>query len=208
MRCKYLLLVFLLAIVPCFSQGMGTNAGCNFVGSWYGGSPDVPFPYYGLTITPTTGGRFSLTGQYGTEVQSAGYLHATLWTGEFSKSDAHNYSGMLFSMWQWDPTSPLLPLGVDPALPEVDFIHITSVEFLDCNKIRISYDLVAVYYNFEYSMQPPLAPPLPGFVLKFDPLLVEVYHRMPTTASDAWTGAGLSSAFAPGKGNWKHPPRK
>jgi len=208
MRYNYLMLVFLLAIVSCFSQGMGTNAGCNFAGSWYGGSPDVPFPYYGLTITPISADRFSVTGQYGTEVQSAGYLHATLWTGEFSKSDAHTYSGMLFSMWQWDPKSTLLPPGVNPALPEVDFIHIKELEFLDCNTIRFSYDLVAVYYNFQYSTQPPLAPPLPGFVLKFDPLLVEVYHRIPTTVSGAWAGAGLSSAFAPGKGNWRRPPRK
>lgn len=202
MHCTYPSLV-LLAVVPCFSQGMGTNAGCNSAGSWYGGSPDVPSPYYGLTITPISADRFSVTGQYGTEVQSAGYLHATLWTGEFSKADAHTYSGMLFSMWQWDPKSPLLPPGVNPALPEVDFIHIKTLEFLDCNTIRLSYDLVAVYYNFSYTMMPPMAPSSPGFALKFDPLLVEVYHRIPTTVPDAWTALGLNSAAAPGKGNWK-----
>ena len=193
MRCKYLLFVLLLATIPCFSQGVTTPDYCNFTGSWYGGSPDVPFPYYGLTITPITTGRFSVTGQYATEVASAGYLHATLWTGEFARTGVHTYSGMLFSIWQWDPLSPLLPPGVDPNLPEEDFIHIKTVEFVNCNSIKLSYDLVAVYYNFTYSIMPPLPPPPPGFVQKFDPLLVEVYYRMPTTVPDSWT-TGVSSA--------------
>lgn len=208
MRCKYVLLVFLIAIVPCFSQGMGTNAGCNFAGSWYGGSPDVPWPYFGLTIAPISADRFSVTGQYGTEVESAGYLHATLWTGEFSKADAHTYSGMLFSIWQWNPASPLIPAGVDPALPEVDFIHIKTLQFLDCNTIQFSYDLVAVYYNAIYSTMPSLAPPPPGFVMNFDPLLVEVYHRIPVVVPDGWKGAGLGSSVAPVNGNRKLPHRK
>ncbi|MFN7998331.1 MAG: hypothetical protein U0Q18_32215 [Bryobacteraceae bacterium] len=202
MRYKYLLVVFLLATVPCFSQGTETQACCNFAGSWYGGSPDVAFPYYGLTITPISNGRFSVTGQYGSEVQSAGYLHATLWTGEFSKADAHTYRGMLFSMWQWDPLSPLLPPGVDPNLPEMDFIHVKTIEFLDCNTIRLSYDFVAVYYNSTYSIMPPLAPPAPGFIQKFDPLLVEVYYRIPTTVPQAWRTADLPNAAGR---NWKLP---
>jgi hypothetical protein len=89
----------------------------------------------------------------------------------------------------------------------MDFIHAKTVEFLDCNTIRLSYDMVAVYYNFTYAIMPPLAPPPPGFVQKFDPLLVEVYHRIPTPIPDRWA-AGHSGAFAPARDKWKRWPGK
>jgi len=182
MRCKCLLLVFLLAATPCFSQGiLNAIAGCDFAGTWYGGSPDVPFPYYHLTINPIGLERYSVIAQYASETQSAGYLHNTVWTGEFSKTGRHSYTGMVFSMWQWDPSSSLLPAGVDATLPEMDLFHINSVEVLDHDTLRFTYDKAAVYFSFMYPMSLKEKPPDPGFVATFDPLLVEVYHRMPTS---------------------------
>ncbi len=196
MRKNVVLFTFLLSTMPCFPQGIGTNAGCNLSGTWYGGSPDAPAPYYHGTITPISADRFSITFQLALEVQSAGYLRATDWTGELSRTGPHTYSGMAFSMWQIDPNSlTLFPPGVDPSLPELDFIHIKSMEVLDCNTLRFTYDLWALYGNFTNDINPMETPPPPPGLI-FDPMIVEVYHRMPTSVPPAWLSAGASSVVA------------
>jgi hypothetical protein len=150
--------------------------------------------------------------QYATELQSAGYLHATIWTGEISMTGPHSYSGMAFSQYQWNPASPLLPPGADPNLPEMDFIRIKTVEVLDCDTIRFAYDLWVVYFNFTYDIKPlETLPVAPSLIWNIDPPLVEVYHRMPTSVPEAFFSAGASSAVAApiqGKPNLKAPFRK
>jgi hypothetical protein len=201
-----LAIAFLLAAVPCAAQGMPNNARCNLAGTWYGGSPDTPFPYYQGAIGWLGGERYSIFFQYAAEVQSVGYLRATDWTGEVAKAGPHSYSGMAFSMAQWDPMSLLLPPGVDANLPELDFIHILSVQLLDCETLQFSYDLLAVYYNFTNDINPrQTSPPPPGFAMKFDPLLVEVYHRMPMSVPAPWLSTSAATA-PPNQANRKLPP--
>ena len=189
MRIKNLLLcgsVFLLFSIPCLSQGIGTNAGCNPAGTWYGGSPEAPSPYYRLNITPISADHFSITAQLVSEIQSLGFLNATDWTGDLYKSGPHSWNGLMLQMLQWNPASA--PAGVDANLPEVDFIHIQKAEFLDCNTFKISYDVVAAYLNFTYADVPsPLeTPPTPpGYTVILDPALVEVYHRIPSSVSES-----------------------
>ncbi len=200
MRANILLVctfVFLLFSIPCFSQGVGTNAGCNLAGTWYGGDPDTaPFPYYRLNITPISADHFSITAQLVLEIQSVGYLNATDWTGDLYRSGPHSWNGMMIQMLQFNPASA--PEGVDASLPEVDFIHIQKVEFLDCNTFGISYDVVAVYFNALYTnmSDPMVTPPNPpGFV--FDPMLTEVYHRIPSSVSDSVFASAAKSAGGP-----------
>ncbi len=203
MRKKYLLLlmVLLLTAIPCFSQGMGTNAGCNIAGTWYGGSLDAPFPYYRLNIVPISADHMSITAQLMFEFQSQGFLNLTDWTGDLYKSGAHSWKGMIFQMLQLNRDVFTPANGYDADLPEIDFIRISNVEFSDCNTVKFSYDLWAVYYNYTYASVPkPLeTPPAPpGFV--FNPLLEEVYSRIPSSVSPDFVAVPNSAA--------KKPPRR
>jgi len=177
MRKIALIVCFALLGIPSLAQNHNS---CSLAGAWYGGSPDTPFPYYQGAITPNGDDRFSIVFQYAPETQSAGYLHSTDWKGELSKKKGQTYSGVAFSIWQWDPTSPLLPPGVDPNLPELDFIHVAHSELIDCDTLRFTYDKWFVYFNFTYDIKPLEPPPPPGFIMVLDPPLVEVYHRSPT----------------------------
>ena len=179
-----LVLLVLFAAAPCVADGTGP-AGCSFSGTWYGGDPNVPAPYYHLTITQTSGDRYSTLAQLVPSVPlPPGYVNVTLWTGEFSKTGPQTHSGMFFSMAQWDPTSKDVPVGIDPNTPELNFIHAKQVEFLDCNTIRFTYDVLYVYENYTYAVEPIQTPPTGlGAIVNFDPSLVEVYHRVPTSLS-------------------------
>ncbi len=196
---KYFMLFMLpLMAIPCVAQGTGTTAGCNISGTWYGGSPDAPSPYYQGVITSIGANRFSALFQFVPEIQSLGYLHGTNWTGEFSKTDPHSYSGMLFSMYHIDGTKmAAFPPGVDPTLPELDVIQINNVEILDCDTIKFTYGILVVYYNLTYDIKPLETVPVePSFTLTFDPPMVEVYHRMSTSVPESFVSATVSSAAA------------
>ncbi len=191
-------LVFLLVSIPCFSQGNSANAGCALTGSWYGGDPAVPFPYYRVTFTPLGGERFLQIAEYTGD--KSDYVGWSNWAGEYIKSGPHSYTGMLSSMWLWNPDSVNKPDGVDAGLPEMDFVRIQKAELIDCNTIRISYDVVAVYFNFTYDTVPLVTPPSPpGFALQGDELIVEVYHRMPASVSSDILSTSLQMIGKPHK---------
>jgi hypothetical protein len=172
-----ILFVLFLATVTCLAQGAGP-ANCSLQGSWYGGAPEAGFPYYQGLITSQGGDRYSMIFQYGAAVAPP-YLNWTDWKGDLIKKHGQTYTALIFQMLQLDPSSPLLPPGVDAGLPEIDFIHIDHLEFIDCNTIRITYDKWYVYYNFRNDIKPLQAPPWPGYIWIIDPPLVEVYHRIP-----------------------------
>ena len=123
----------------------------------------------------------------------APYLYWTNWKGDIVKKSGKTYTGLFFQMAQLDPTSPLLPPGVDPNLSELDFIHIDHLEFIDCNTFRVTYDKWYMYYNFTYDIKPLQPPPPPGSIWIIDPPLVEVYHRIPA----AGQGRFLTDWLAP-----------
>ena len=171
------LFVLCIATVFCLAQG-AAPAKCSLDGTWYGGAPEAGFPYYQVLISSRGGDRYSLVAEYGAAVTPP-YLNWTQWKGDLAKNHAENYTGLLFQMLQFDPLSPGLPPGVDPNLPEIDFIYINNLEFIDCNTISITYDRWYVYYNFTNDIKPLQPPQWPGYIWIIDPPLVEVYHRIP-----------------------------
>ena len=190
-----LAVVALLTALPCDATGTG-SATCSLAGTWYGSSPYTPFPYYQLMITETGADQFETLAQLlPANPPPPGYLNITDWTGTFSRSGPHTYSGMLFAMAQWDPNNTTdVPAGIDTSLPELNFIHAKSIEFLDCDTVRFAYDVLYVYENYTYSVTPIKTPPdALGAVVNFDPLLVEVYHRVPTSLSARHNTAGWPS---------------
>ena len=178
------LFVLFLATLACFAQ-ITAPANCSMVGSWYGGMPEAGFPYYQAAITPQGGDRFSIVAQYNSTVVPP-YLSWTDWKGDIVKKHGQTYTGSFFQMLQLDPLSPLLPPGVNASLPEVDFIHIDHLEFINCDTIRFTYDKWYVYYNFTNDIKPLQPPPPPGYIWIIDPPLVEVYHRIPEAGSGSF----------------------
>jgi hypothetical protein len=187
-----LLFVLFLVGMASFAQTAATPANCSLVGAWYGGSPDTSFPYYQAAITPNDGDRYSIVYQYWGGIPSP-YMSWTDWKGDIVKKSGKTYTGVFFQMQRMDPTSPDLPPGVDGNLPELDFIHIDHLEFIDCNTFRVTYDKWYVYYNFTNDIKPLQPPPPPGYIWIIDPPLVEVYHRIPSAGS----GHFLTDLLAP-----------
>ena len=70
-------------------------------------------------------------------------------------------------------------------MPELDFIHIAHLEFINCDTIRFTYDKWYVYYNFTNDIKPLQSPPPPGYIWVIDPPLVEATHRIPAAGSRA-----------------------
>lgn len=189
---RYMFLCLLLAAISCFAQ-QGVGNECSPAGHWYGGMPEAGFPYYQAAITSQGGDRYSIVYQY----FSAGgppFLYATDWKGDLIKKHGQTYTGLLSQMLQLDPSSPLLPPGVDANLPEMDFIHIDHLEFIDCNTIRITYDTWYVYYNFTNEVKPLQPPPPPGYIWIIDPPLVEVYHRAPAAGAASLSADMISKS--------------
>ena len=192
MRCVVAALsVVLVTAATCLASSPAAN--CTLAGTWYGGSPEVGFPYYHMTFTPITATRFSTRGQ-GFEIASAGYLAATDWTGDLSKNGTNTFKGYIMSMWQWDPASA--PVGVDPALPEMDFIPYT-IRLLDCNTFQGTIRHWYVYYNFTNDITPlSKASRAPDQVMEFNPPIVEVYRRAPNTCPGCPFPSTTSSTMA------------
>jgi hypothetical protein len=176
---------FCLAAVTCLAQG-AAPANCGLEGAWYGGAPDAGFPYYQAFIASQGGDRYSAIFEYGAAVTPP-YLNWTQWKGDLVKKHGKSYAALIFQMLQFDPLSPLLPPGVDPNLPEIDFIHVDHMEFIDCNTISITYDKWYVYYNFTNDIKPLQEPPWPGYIWIIDPPIVEVYHRIPAAGSASFS---------------------
>ena len=109
-----------------------------------------------------------------------------------------NFKGYIMSMYQWDPVSPLLPPGVDPALPEMDFIPY-SIDFLDCNTFQGTIRHWYVYYNFTNDITPLSKNSRPpDLVMDFDPPIIEVYHRAPNSCPGCpFASVSSSSTAAP-----------
>ena len=175
------LIVLFATAAPCLAGNGNGNANCTVAGTWYGGSPDAGSLYYQTTFTPVTPTNFSSRWQYNPEIASLGCLHATDWSGDISRSRPGEFKGYIMSMYQWDPVSPLLPPGVDPALPEMDFIPY-SIDFLDCNTFQGTIRHWYVYYNFTNDITPLSKNSRPpDLVMDFDPPIIEVYHRAPNS---------------------------
>ena len=182
-------MVFALILVTaatCLAQKASTLTNCSLVGAWYGGMPDVPYPYYTAAITAQAGDRYSIVYQYYGEITPP-YLYWTDWKGNIVKKHGQTYTGLFFQMARLDPASSLLPPGVDPLLPEMDFIHIDHLEMIDCNTFRVTYDKWYTYYNFTNDIKPLQSPPPPGSIWIIDPPLVEVYHRIPEASASVWS---------------------
>ncbi len=172
-----LLSVFLLGSTVAVAQAGG--AACSLEGGWFGGYPGVPFPFYTATFTALSGNRYLMVVEYGPEIQSMGYLNATLWKGELTKKSTGAYTGVFLAQRWWDPQSPYLPAGVNPNLPEMDFVVADPVELIDCNTFRITYTFWFVYYNYTNDIIPMVTEPAPpGFMFVLGAPALE-YHRVP-----------------------------
>ena len=198
-RVVSVLFVLFLVGVVCFAQIAAAPANCKLEGSWYGGRPDISYPYYQAAITPNGDDRYSIVYQYFGAVSDP-YLYWTDWKGDIIKKSGKTYTGLFFQMAQLDPTSPQLPPGVDASLSELDFIHIDHLEFIDCNTFRVTYDMWYVYYNFTNDIKPLQPPPPPGYIWILDPPIVEVYHRNPAAPSAHFLTDGLKPDTQIGRG--------
>ncbi len=176
---KLVLVLSMLLITAAACLATNPPSKCTVAGTWYGGAPDAGFPYYHMTLTPITDTRFATRGQLASEIVSAGYLSSTDWTGDEVKIGANTFTGYIMSMWQWNPA--YAPDGVNPNLPEMDFIPYT-IQMLDCNTFQGTIRHWYIYYNFTNDITPlsDTSRP-PDVVMDFNPPMVEVYHRAPNS---------------------------
>ncbi len=173
----FALLIAAAMLVPAaVAQGFGKE--CTIAGTWYGGS-EVK---YLATITPITGERFSARFELVASLQYIPYSAWTSWSGEFRKAQV-GYVGQSVSMYT---TSPAFPPSGDSY--EVDAVR-SSLEFIDCDNITITYDFYGIYLDLNkvpFVDQPDLGGDIPA------PGMVESYHRVPNTCPICGSSATLA----------------
>ncbi len=177
---------FTLAI-PCGAQGVGNKGGdskggdssCDLTGTWYGGS-NPQYPYL-VSMTPTGPGRYFSSFQNGYDVHPVPpgyYVAATAWVGETIKKGSKTFDSYIMAYWLWD-SATAAAAGLDPSLPEVDIVH-SRIKFIDCNTFTSTIDVFSAYLSFTPDKTPFVTPPDFSY-LPPEGLIVETYHRMPTT---------------------------
>lgn len=178
----FLIICCVFLSISCIAQ---SPAACSPVGTWYGGSE---VKYLG-TIDPITGERVSARFEVVGSLQSLGFAAWTSWSGQFSKAKAGLYVGQYISMYTNSFAFPPAPNSY-----ELDAVH-NSMEFIDCDNIKITYDFYGVY--FDLNKVPFVDPPDAGGDIPGG--FVETYHRVPSTCPICG-----SSVTAPLHGHQKH----
>lgn len=180
MRIFKLIVALSLIAIPLAAQPNDV-AGCQFAGTWYGGSgPDAP---YLLTVEPAHGGRYGVTFQWAgssTIAATFGYERWTTWSGEAVKTAPGEYEVTIISYWMFIHEFAVAN-GIDDSKPELDMGH-AIVRFVDCDRVDVEIDMFAGFIAFDPAVRTPFVGPY-DWELPEGETLLETYQRMPRATS-------------------------
>lgn len=154
------------------------NARCEIAGTWFGGS-DPTTPYL-MTVIPNRAGRYTAVFQLAAPVHALGYANLSTWSGELVQIGPNRYEAWAIIFATLDP-DVAAEAGVDPSIPELDYVH-SYIEFTDdCNTVSNVIDALNWYTNFDFTKGTvPFVTEPDGMALPEGVTIDEVYYRMPT----------------------------